>query len=349
MPFFRDRFAGPRRSSVAASPQGSAREEKSSLAQRLFALTAAGRPRWTPRDYGALAMSGRSDTAPQAIAIEGYASVFWAPDQGDDVVAKGAFAESLALKPPPRVAMLHQHDPSAVVGVWDEVKEDAHGLVVRGRILPDTPAGRLCAALVKTGVLAGLSIGFRTRRARSDPERKLRVLTRISPWSNGRRRYLIGQSIRALDDAAALVAFFEARRGRLQGFRFRDFADFKSCAPSAQPGPLDQPVARFSDGSFQLTKAYGADDDVYLRPIAKPVVGSVRVAADGVELSPTAFDTDPATGLVAFAAPPGAGAVLTAGFLFDTPVRFDADRIDVSLEGLDAGRVVAVPLIEVRL
>lgn len=172
--------------------------------------------------------------------------------------------------------------------------------------------------------------------------------TRITPWAGGRRRYLIGQAIRTLDDAATLIAFFEARRGRLQGFRFRDFADFKSCAPSAQPGPLDQPIARLEGDLFQLAKAYGSDDDAYLRPIAKPVSAGARVAVDGTELAASEFTIDPATGLVAFASPPGADAVLTAGFLFDTPVRFDAERIDVALEGFDAGRLVATPLIEVR-
>ena len=116
------------------------------------------------------------------LAIEGYASVFWAPDQGDDVVARGAFAESLALRPPARVEMLHQHDPAAVIGVWDEVKEDVRGLFVRGRILDASPIGRLCASLVSASALDGLSIGFRTRRARSDPERKLRVLTEVDLW-----------------------------------------------------------------------------------------------------------------------------------------------------------------------
>ena len=116
------------------------------------------------------------------LVIEGYASVFWAPDHGSDVVAKGAFAESLALRPPTRVEMLHQHDPSAVIGVWDEVREDAKGLFVRGRILDASPVGRMCAALVKASALDGLSIGFRTRRARSDPERKLRVLTEVDLW-----------------------------------------------------------------------------------------------------------------------------------------------------------------------
>jgi HK97 family phage prohead protease len=114
-----------------------------------------------------------------AVPIEGYASLFWAPDHGADVVAKGAFGESLALTGVEAVAMLHQHEAAQVAGVWDEVREDARGLFVRGRILPETPAGRFCAARVRAGALDGLSIGFRTRRARSDPERKLRVLTEV--------------------------------------------------------------------------------------------------------------------------------------------------------------------------
>ena len=87
------------------------------------------------------------------LAVEGYASVFWAPDQGADVVAKGAFAESLALRPAARVDMLHQHDPAAVIGAWDELREDGRGLHVRGRISEATPLGRMCAALVRAGLL----------------------------------------------------------------------------------------------------------------------------------------------------------------------------------------------------
>jgi uncharacterized protein (TIGR02217 family) len=183
-------------------------------------------------------------------------------------------------------------------------------------------------------------------------ERRTEVVTlasgferRSTPWAHGRRRYLIGAGVRSLDDAAALVAFFEGRRGRLHGFRFRDFADFKSCAPSGAASPSDQPLG-VGDGetaAFALTKTY-AD---LARPIAKPVQGTVRVAVDGVET--TAFTVDAATGLVTFDTPPEAGAVLTAGFEFDTPVRFDTDRIDVTLESFEAGRVVAVPLVELRI
>lgn len=183
-------------------------------------------------------------------------------------------------------------------------------------------------------------------------ERRTEVVTlasgyerRSTPWAHGRRRYLIGAGVRSLDDAAALAAFFEARRGRLHGFRFKDFADFKSCAPSGLVSATDQVIGE-GDGvttAFQLVKAYG---DV-AREVKKPVAGTVVCALDGVGTS--AFTVDTTTGVVTFSAAPGVGVAVTAGFQFDTPVRFDTDRIDVTLEGFDAGRVVAAPLIEVRV
>ncbi|AYV46494.1 TIGR02217 family protein [Caulobacter flavus] len=173
---------------------------------------------------------------------------------------------------------------------------------------------------------------------------------RSSPWAHGRRRYLVGTATRSLDEAAELVAFFEARRGRLHGFRFRDPADFKSCAPSLAPAPGDQ-VLGTGDGTrtaFQLAKAYGTGAEAVVRPIAKPLAATVRAAVAGAELAPGAFFVDAATGLVVLATAPAAGAAVTAGFLFDTPVRFDLDRIDVTLEGFGAARVGAVSLVEVR-
>ncbi|MFN3837965.1 MAG: DUF2460 domain-containing protein [Brevundimonas sp.] len=168
---------------------------------------------------------------------------------------------------------------------------------------------------------------------------------RSTPWALGRRRYLIGANLRSLDDMAELTAFFEARRGRLYGFRFKDFADFKSCAPGGTIAATDQALG-LGDGArtaFDLAKTYG---DV-VRPIAKPVAGSVRVALDGVET--TGFSLDATTGRVTLAVAPGPGAAVTAGFAFDTPVRFDTDRIETTLESFDAGRMAAVPLIEVRI
>lgn len=186
-------------------------------------------------------------------------------------------------------------------------------------------------------------------------ERRTEVVTlasgyerRSTPWAAGRRRYLIGANLRSLDDMAALTDFFEARRGRLYGFRFRDFADFRSCAPGGTPGPLDQVLGEGDGGrtAFALVKRHGEGDGGWARTIAKPVEGTVRIAVDGAEVED--FEVDTTTGVVTLAGAPAEGAAVTAGFEFDTPVRFDADRIEVTLESFDAGRMAAVPLIEVR-
>lgn len=163
---------------------------------------------------------------------------------------------------------------------------------------------------------------------------------RTSAWSQGRRRYLIATAARPLDEVAELLAFFEARGGRLAGFRFRDPTDFKSCAPSGAPAMGDQTIGT-GDGTrkvFQLAKTG--------RTIAKPVAGTVKVAVAGVAAP---FSVDTTTGLVTLNTAPAAGAAVTAGFEFDTPVRFDLDRLDVTLEGFSAARVTACALVEVRV
>ncbi len=189
-------------------------------------------------------------------------------------------------------------------------------------------------------------------------ERRTEIVTlasgyerRSTPWAQGRRRYLIGANLRSLDDMAALTEFFEARRGRLYGFRFRDFADFKSCAPGAVVSAADQALGT-GDGvqtRFDLVKRYGEGEDALERRVRKPVAGTVRVAVAGAELDAGGFAVDAATGEVTLAVAPPVGAAVTAGFEFDVPVRFDADRIEVTLESFDAGRMAAVPLIEVRV
>ncbi|CAN5393294.1 TIGR02217 family protein [soil metagenome] len=189
-------------------------------------------------------------------------------------------------------------------------------------------------------------------------ERRTQVTTlasgfeqRSTPWAQGRRRYLIGTATRPLDDAAALVAFFEERRGRLHGFRFRDPADCKSCAPSLTPVAGDQPLGT-GDGTrkvFALAKTYGAGATAVVRPITKPVAGTIKIAVAGVFQTGGTFTVDTTTGLVTLASAPAVGAAVTAGFEFDTPVRFDSDRIDVTLESFNAARVGAVALVEVRV
>ncbi|HWA00164.1 MAG TPA: DUF2460 domain-containing protein [Caulobacterales bacterium] len=190
--------------------------------------------------------------------------------------------------------------------------------------------------------------------ASGGPERRVDIVAlgsgreaRNTPWAHGRRRYDVGGAVRTLDELHALVAFFEARRGKLYGFRFRDPFDCKSCAPSQTPSAADQPIADVDGVTFQLAKTYGAGEAAYVRPIAKPVAGSVRVAVGGVELSVDAFAVDTTTGVVTLDTPPTGD--VTAGFLFDTPVRFDLDRLDLSLDGFGAGRALSVPLIEILI
>ncbi len=192
--------------------------------------------------------------------------------------------------------------------------------------------------------------------AAGGPERRVDIVAlgsgreaRNTPWAHGRRRYDIGGAARSLDELHALIAFFEARRGKLTGFRLRDPFDFKSCAP-AQPHAATDQVIGAGDGAtaeFQLLKTYGAGEAAYVRSIAKPVAGSVRLALDGDEIGPAEFSVDANAGVVTLDAPPASGVVVSAGYLFDTPVRFDIDRLDLSLEGFGAGRALSVPLIEI--
>lgn len=193
--------------------------------------------------------------------------------------------------------------------------------------------------------------------ASGGPERRVDIVAlgsgreaRNTPWAHGRRRYDIGGAVRTLDELHELIAFFEARRGRLRGFRFRDPFDWKSCAPTMAFGPDDQTIGE-GDGEetvFQLVKRYGVGDGAYVRPINRSVAG-VRAAVDGDELDADAFSADLNTGMVTLDEPPALGAAVTAGFAFDTPVRFDIDRLELSLDGFGAGRALAVPLIEILI
>ncbi|RVU21778.1 TIGR02217 family protein [Methylobacterium oryzihabitans] len=193
--------------------------------------------------------------------------------------------------------------------------------------------------------------------SRGGPERRTEIVTlgsgdeeRNSLWRHSRRSYNVGPALRSAADVAALIAFFEERRGPLHGFRWCDTFDHASAAPGAEIGPGDQPIGT-GDGvavAFPLAKTYGAAFAPYRRPIVKPVAGTVRVAVAGVELAASAFAVDAATGLVTLRAAPRAGAVVTAGFRFDVPVRFATDRIEVDHQAVQAGMVADIPVVELR-
>ncbi len=115
-------------------------------------------------------------------AFEGYASLFGKPDGAGDVVMPGAFAASLRKRPPGEVRMLYQHFAHEPLGVWETIREDGKGLYVRGRLSLDVPRVRDVRALIADGALDGLSIGFRTLRARRDARTGHRELLDVELW-----------------------------------------------------------------------------------------------------------------------------------------------------------------------
>jgi len=191
------------------------------------------------------------------------------------------------------------------------------------------------------------------------PERRTDIVTlangfeeRNTPWAHSRRRYDAGLGMRSLDDIQTLIAFFEARQGQMYGFRWKDWSDYKSCAASAEVDKGDQAMGQ-GDGvttEFQLVKTYDSGGVSYVRPIVKPVQGTVKIGLDQDEAREGVdFEVDLNSGLVQFAVPPAEGVEVTAGFEFDVPVRFDTDRIQVSVASFQAGDVPNVPVVEVRV
>ncbi|WP_293575235.1 DUF2460 domain-containing protein [Phaeobacter sp.] len=223
---------------------------------------------------------------------------------------------------------------------------------------PATQSGQISsqnsAAFHEVRFPASLSFG-----SIGGPERRTDVVAlangfeeRNTPWAHSRRRYDAGVGLRSLEDIEALIAFFEARQGQMFGFRWKDWSDYKS-APASQEVRFDDQVIGAGDGvqsAFQLSKSYRSGAQTYQRPIAKPVVGSVRVGVDQDVLQEGVdFTLDPSSGLIRFTHPPELGRMVRAGFEFDVPVRFDTDRIQTSVASFQAGDVPNVPVVEVRV
>lgn len=170
------------------------------------------------------------------------------------------------------------------------------------------------------------------------PQRQTDIVTlangaeqRNTSRAHSRRRYNAGAGIKSLDDLHILIAFFEARRGPLHAFRFRDAMDDKSCLPSANIAPTDQFLGSAENGqiAFPLFKHYGDVAGNWSRRITRPVLGRVKVAVDGEET--TDFQLGE-TGVIVLNDAPLAGANITAGFEFHVPVRFETDVLDLTLE-----------------
>jgi HK97 family phage prohead protease len=114
--------------------------------------------------------------------FEGYASLFGIADLGKDIVERGAFRESLVRRGPAGIKLLWQHDPAEPIGRWLALTEDSRGLFVRGQLSLAVARAREIHALMREGAVDGLSIGFRSERARTEPRSGLRRLERIDLW-----------------------------------------------------------------------------------------------------------------------------------------------------------------------
>lgn len=172
---------------------------------------------------------------------------------------------------------------------------------------------------------------------------------RNARWAQSRRHFDAGTGIRSLADLRQVLSFFEARRGSLFSFRFRDPFDHSSAHKAQEPTALDQQIG-IGDGisrTYQLIKTY----ETYARLITKPLGASVRLAINGKVLeNGTDYQVDALTGIVTFdeLIVPENGAVITAGFLFDVPVRFNTNRLQASISSFQAGEIPSIPIIEVK-
>lgn len=171
-------------------------------------------------------------------------------------------------------------------------------------------------------------------------------------WSEAKRSYIVTIGPREDEQFEILLEHFETIGGKHIGFRFKDYKDFRSCPPYQIPNFTDQSVLIIGNGSgsdllFQLAKTRTSGDLKRTRRIQKPVDGTVTIGVDGVQLL-TGWDVDSTTGLITFDDPPDASSLVTAGFEFDVPVRYDVDQLSWTIQDRRA-TAASFALIEVRL
>jgi uncharacterized protein (TIGR02217 family) len=194
---------------------------------------------------------------------------------------------------------------------------------------------------IEIGAEASVAPGFSTNVVTSASGYEYRNVN----WQQARLRFDAGPGVRGDAEVETLLGFFRARRGAAIGFRFRDPYDFSSSGMTGTAAPTDQVIGT-GDGTvttFPLIKTYGTGEQ---RRITRPVAGSVSIAVGGVE-QVSGWTLEP-LGQIVFTSPPPPGAAITAGYLFDVPVRFAEDKLEVHRASFLAGEAPSVPLIEIR-
>lgn len=160
-------------------------------------------------------------------------------------------------------------------------------------------------------------------------------------WSAARGSWDVSSGLKQPSQLETLIAFFRARKGRACGFRFKDWTDYQATGQALGTGDGETQT-------FQLVKTYASGAGSETRTITKPVSGTVVVYADGAKQT-TGVSVDTTTGVVTFSEAPADGAVLTADFEFDVPVRFDTDEMDVTIENFNLNEWSSIPIVEIRV
>ncbi len=233
-----------------------------------------------------------------------------------------------------------QRDGIAETFIWAMPQVLRDGLTLFGKDDDVTPFEDVDFPIA-IGAEASASPGFSTNVVTSASGHE----SRNANWQQARLRFDAGPGVRGDDELGTLIAFFRARRGAAVGFRFRDPFDHSSNAMRGVPTADDQMLG-LGDGAatqFALRKSYAEGE---VRRITRPVAGSVRVSIGAVEQLTGWSLVD--RGVVQLSSPPAVGVDVRAGFLFDTPVRFAEDRLDINRASFLAGEAPSVPLIEIR-
>ena len=168
-------------------------------------------------------------------------------------------------------------------------------------------------------------------------------------WEQARYSYNAAMGVRDQTQLDDLIAWFNVCKGRGHSFRFRDWTDYTSCALGQTPDFDDQNIGigDNTETQFQLIKIYTQGAYTTEREIRKPTASTVTVGINGVKQT-SGWSVDTTTGIVTFTSPPAAAAVITAGYEFDVPVRFDTDSLPISIDYYQTGSLT-VPIIEIRV
>lgn len=165
---------------------------------------------------------------------------------------------------------------------------------------------------------------------------------RNANWSQARAVYNVAHGVKTQAQLNTLIAFFRARKGRADGFRFKDWTDFQATAQAIGTG-------NGTATAFQLVKTYTSGSMTETRTITKPVAGSVNMYLNGVLQSGSNYNVNTVTGQVTFNTAPGNGVSVTADFQFDVPVRFDTDRLSATLDSYGSHSWNDIPIVEIRV